>query len=183
LAIGTFLVYQLIMHSVSVFSQIGDGVSVGVGLVPLIFGGPLSLGAAIFSLSIARNQDAKFEQLFEGFKNFSNALLTYLLMILIIVLFTFLLIIPGIIRALAYAMTFYILADEPNLKAKEALDKSLKMMDGHKMRLFNLFIRFFLLSLLCILTLGIGFLWLIPYVNVTLAKFYEDIKSVPSQFV
>jgi uncharacterized membrane protein len=74
-------------------------------------------------------------------------------------------------------MTFYILADDPLLKPQEVLQKSKAMMDGYKLELFYLWLRFFLLALLCILTLGIGFLWLIPYVHVTMAKFYDDIKG------
>jgi len=50
-------------------------------------------------------------------------------------------------------------------------------MDGHKEKLFYLCLRFFLLAILCLLTLGIGFLWLVPYVHVTMAKFYEDVKG------
>jgi uncharacterized membrane protein len=73
-------------------------------------------------------------------------------------------------------MVFYILADNPTLGAVEVLDRSKAMMDGHKAKLFRLYLRFFLLSLLCLLTLGIGYLWLIPYIHVTMAGFYEDIR-------
>jgi uncharacterized membrane protein len=75
-------------------------------------------------------------------------------------------------------MTFYILADDPGIKPQDALKKSKSMMDGYKLKLFYLCLRFFLLALLCILTLGIGFLWLIPYVHVTMAKFYDDIRGI-----
>jgi uncharacterized membrane protein len=100
----------------------------------------------------------------------------YLLVVLYIILWTLLLIVPGIIAALSYSMTFYILADEPAIKAEDALRKSKAMMDGYKLKLFYLCLWFFLLALLCVLTLGIGFLWFIPFVNVTMAKFYDDIK-------
>jgi uncharacterized membrane protein len=166
LAIGTFVVYTL--------------VNAGAGAIPfisLLIGGPMSFGAALFSLSISRGKEAKLEQIFDGFKYFSNTLVAYLLMILYILLWMLLLIIPGIIAALSYSMTFYILVDEPTLKPKEALDKSKAMMDGYKWKLFYLGLRFFLLALLCILTLGIGFLWLIPYINVTMAVFYDDLKN------
>jgi uncharacterized membrane protein len=63
------------------------------------------------------------------------------------------------------------------MKPQDALKKSKSMMDGHKLKLFYLCLRFFLLALLCILTLGIGFFWLIPYGHVTMAKFYDDIKG------
>jgi uncharacterized membrane protein len=74
-------------------------------------------------------------------------------------------------------MTYYIIAEDNSVGAMEAIDRSKKMMDGYKWKYFRLLLRFFGLSLLCILTLGIGFLWLIPYFHVTNAKFYDDIKS------
>ena len=146
-------------------------------ILTLILAGPLSLGAAIFSLSISRGKEAMLEQLFQGFNNFSTAFITYLLVLLYVILWTLLLIVPGIIAALSYSMTFYILADEPLIKPQDALKKSKSMMNGFKLKLFYLCLRFFLLALLCILTLGIGFLWLIPYVHVTMAKFYDDING------
>jgi uncharacterized membrane protein len=102
-------------------------------------------------------------------------------MALFVFLWSLLLIIPGIIAALSYAMAFYILADdkEKTVKAMEAIDKSKVMMYGYNWKLFCLGLRFFLLSLLCILTLGIGFLWLMPYMQVSLAKFYDDVKANP----
>lgn len=176
IAIATFLVYNIMMSGANLFHDAG-------GIVALILAGPLGVGAAIFSLTIARGGEPQFEQLFEGFKNFTNALLTFLLMLLYILLWSLLLIIPGIIAAFSYSMTFYILAEDPHLKPKEALQKSKELMDGYKLKLFYLYLRYFLLALLCLLTLGIGFLWLIPYVNVTNALFYEDIKTVKSDFV
>ena len=87
------------------------------------------------------------------------------------------LIIPGIIAALSYAMTFFILADDTSIKPMEAIDRSKLMMDGYKLKLFGLCLRLFGLALLCILTLGIGFLWLFPFSYVCLAKFYDAIKG------
>jgi uncharacterized membrane protein len=143
----------------------------------LIIGGPLALGAAIFSLSISRGKEARLEEIFQGFNNFGTALVTYLLLLLYIFLWTLLLIVPGIIAALGYSLTFYILTDDQSIKPQDALKKSKSMMDGHKEKLFYLWLRFLLLAILCILTLGIGFLWLIPYVHVTMAKFYDDVRA------
>jgi len=98
-------------------------------------------------------------------------------MLIFILLWTLLLIVPGIIAAISYSMTFYIIADDNSIAAKEAIDKSKKMMDGYKWKFFCIGLRFFGLALLCVLTLGIGFLWLFPYIQVTVAKFYDDIKA------
>jgi uncharacterized membrane protein len=175
LAIGTFLIYTLLTtYPGSVDSR---GSNITFSILNLIIGGPFALGAAIFSLSLSRGKEARLEEIFQGFNRFSTAFVAYLLILVYVLLWALLLIIPGIIAALGYSMTFYILADDPIINPQDALNKSKSMMDGHKLKLFYLCLRFFLLSLLCILTLGIGFLWLIPYVHVTMAKFYDDIKG------
>lgn len=172
LAIGTFVVYMIISGGLQAIPDAGP-------IASLIISGPFALGAAIFSLSISRNQDAQLEQIFYGFKNFGTALGAYLLMILFILLWMLLLIIPGIIAALSYSMTFYILADDNSIGAMDAIKKSKKMMDGYKWKYFCLGLRLFGWALVCVLTLGIGFLWLIPYAQVSVAKFYDDVKANP----
>lgn len=170
LAIGAFVVYLLIVVVLRIIPIAGP-------ITSLIIAGPFALGLAIFSLSISRNEEAKYEQIFQGFNNFGTALGAYLLMIIFVLLWTLLLIIPGIIASISYSMTFYILADDNSISAMDALDKSKKMMDGYKWKYFYLGLRFFGLALLCILTLGIGFLWLMPYMQVSIAKFYDDLKA------
>ena len=170
LAIGTLVVYFLIAVVLQIIPIVGP-------IASLIISGPFAIGLAVFSLSISRNQDAKLEQIFRGFNNFGTALGAYLLMILFILLWMLLLIIPGIIAAISYSMTFYILADDNSIGAMDAIDKSIKMMDGYKWKYFCLGLRFLGWALLCILTLGIGFLWLMPYMQVSMAKFYDDVKA------
>jgi len=172
MVIGTYLIYMLLIIGIQSIKGLGS-------LASLIISGPMMVGVAIFSLSIARKQDAYFEQIFKGFKKFEYSLVAYLLIILFIILWALLLIVPGIIYAISVSQTFYIIAENENIKPKEAINKSKKMMHGYKAKFFYLCLRFFLWSLLCVLTLGIGFLWLIPWVNVTFAKFYDDIKDNP----
>lgn len=170
LAIGTYLLYSVIIGG-------GGSIPYGGQAVTLILGGPMLLGIVIFSLALSRHQEAKFDQLFKGFRRFGIALGTYCLMVLFILLWTLLFIVPGIIAGISYSMTFYILAEDENIGAKAALDKSKQMMLGYKWKFFCLQWRFFGWFLLCILTLGVGFLWLIPYMQVSNAKFYDDIKG------
>ena len=170
LAIGTFVVYLLISVVLQMITIVGP-------IASLIISGPFALGLAVFGLSISRNQDAKLEQIFQGFSNFGTALGAYLLIILFFLLWMILLIIPGIIAAISYSMTFYILADDNSIGAMDAIDKSKKMMDDYKWKYFCLCLRFLGWALLCILTLGIGLLWLMPYMQVTMAKFYDDVKA------
>ena len=99
------------------------------------------------------------------------------LMALFTMLWTFLFIIPGIVKAFAYAMTPYILEEHPELSANEAIDRSVAMMKGHKFDLFYLILSFIGWGLLCIPTLMIGTLWLNPYIYTSMAAFYEDVKA------
>jgi len=170
MAIGTFVVYMLITGSIASIRNVGPVLS-------LLINGPFILGAAHFSLAFSRGQEANLEQLFQGFNRFSTAVVAYLLIIIIVCLWAILLIVPGIIAWLSYSQTFYLLSDHPSLKATEAMNKSKMMMNGYKLKLFYMYLHFFLLSLLCILTLGIGFLWLIPYMHITTASFYNDLKK------
>ncbi len=173
LAIGTFVVYLLIIGAIQIAARFFPA----SGLITLIIGGPMSVGLAIFALSLSRNQNAELNQIFKGFENFGTALGAYLLVILFIFLWMLLLIVPGIIASFSYALTFYIIADDKSIGPMQAIDKSKKMMYGYKLKCFRLGLRLLGLGLLCILTLGIGFLWFMPYAQVTMAKFYDDVKA------
>lgn len=112
-----------------------------------------------------------------GFKNYLHNVGGYLLMEIFISLWTLLLVVPGLIKTYSYAMTPYILAEHPELSANQAIEESMRMMDGHKFDLFYLHLSFIGWVILCIITLGIGFLWLAPYVYTAQAAFYKDLKS------
>lgn len=170
LAIGAFVIYELILIAIQEMPKIGWAAS-------LIIAGPMALGMSIFSLSLSRNQEPKLEQIFKGFERFGVALSAYLLTTIFVVLWSLLLLIPGIMAGYSYAMAFYILADDKSIGAMEAIDRSKRMMYGSRWKLFYLSCRFIGWGLLCILTLGIGFLWLIPYTQISIAKFYDDLKA------
>jgi uncharacterized membrane protein len=140
--------------------------------------GPMALGFAEFTLAISRNKELKISQIFKGFNEFGRAVGAYFLMILYIMLWSLLFIVPGIIAGISYSMVFFIMADDSSIKITEALRKSKKMIYGYKWKYFCLGLRFIGWALLCMLTLGIGFIWLIPYMQVSFAKFYEEIKDL-----
>lgn len=171
LFVGTTLVYMLIMSVPSAIPKIGSVIS-------LILGGPMTLGMALFFLLLARGKDPQFSNLFDGFNRFVQSLVTYLLIVLFVVLWTLLLIVPGIMAGLSYAMTFYILADNPHMAPMDAIRESKRMMLGYRWKLCCLGFRFIGWALLGIITFGIGFLWLIPYANTSAALFYEDLRRV-----
>ena len=158
-------VKTVVNHSNSVFS-----------LIAFIIGGPINFGLASFFLKLARNQEAAFSEIFTGFNHFLKNFTLNFFIILFTFLWFLLLIIPGIIAILRYSMAYYIMNDNPELKALEAMELSKKMMYGHKTRLFFLWLSFLGWFLLGIFTLGVGFLYLMPYYNATKANFYEDVK-------
>ncbi len=170
LAIKAAVIYFIIGILVQYIPKIGSLVSIAIS-------GPLTLGLTIFWLSFSRNQNPELIKMFEGFNTWIRALKAYVLMMVYIFLWFLLLIIPGIIAAFSYSQTFYILAEDKNIGINDAIDKSKKMMEGNKWKFFCLGCRFIGWGLLCILTLGIGFFWLVPYFQVSMAKFYDDIKG------
>ncbi|MCR5351940.1 MAG: DUF975 family protein [Bacteroidales bacterium] len=100
-----------------------------------------------------------------------------LLMFLKIALWSFLLVLPGFVMAFAYSMTPYILEEYPEIGAWEASTRSREMMRGHKFDLFWLLLSFIGWGLLSILTLGVGLIWLLPYMDTSMAAFYNDLKA------
>ena len=116
-------------------------------------------------------------RLFDGYRDFTRIFFTTLLTNVYIFLWTLLLIVPGIIKALSYSMTAFILRDNKEVKYNEAIELSMAMMEGHKMELFWLYLTFIGWAILCIFTLGIGCFWLVPYMSSTFANFYEEVKA------
>lgn len=112
-----------------------------------------------------------------SFREFSHSGMTMFLMSLVTSFFTIFLIVPGVIVSLSLFLTPYLLKDCPKLSAIDVLRLSNKMMKGHKMQLFKLQLSFIGWIVLNIFTLGIGTLWLVPYMMTTMAVFYQDVKA------
>lgn len=138
---------------------------------------PISYGFQVLFLKRLRGEELNIGSLFDGFNDYGRILGTVLLKAVYTFLWSLLLVIPGVIKIYSYAMTSYILFDEPELRNNAAIEKSMAMMAGHKMKLFMLDLSFIGWGLLCIFTFGIGFFWLQPYMTTARAAFYEDIKS------
>ena len=144
-------------------------------LVCLIVGGPVALGYAQFNLNLADRRPVELRQVFSGFERFWDGFVMGLLMFLYIFLWTLLLVIPGIIKSYSYAMTPYILAEHPGMRPNDAITASRQLMQGNKWRLFCLNLSFIGWAILAALTLGIGNLFLRPYVEASVACFYRQI--------
>lgn len=149
-----------------------------LGIAQFILGGVVQLGYCKYLLKLHDGQEASISDLFGEFHRFRDGFVLSLLTALYTFLWTLLFIIPGIIAVYKYAMAPFILAENPKLKPSQAIDASKRMMEGRKMELFCLYLSFIGWILLCILTLGIGSLWLDPYMNVSTAVFYRQICPV-----
>lgn len=148
-----------------------------LSIASLILGGTVELGYAKFLLKQHDKKELQFSDLFSRFDRFGTGFAQKFLRTLYTVLWTLLLVIPGIVKSLSYAMTPFILEDHPELTASEAIKASQKLMDGHKMDLFILGLTFIGWDLLACLTMGIGFLFLNPYINAAYAAFYRSISG------
>ena len=109
---------------------------------PLIIAGPMTLGLSRGFLELARKKKTPFSVLFSGFKDFKRSFCTFLLVALKTVLWTLLFVVPGIIAAIRYSLSFFVLADNPDIKAYEAIEKSKQMMKGKKWKFFGVSVCF-----------------------------------------
>ncbi len=165
---------------VSVILMSASGASAGIGT--LLLAGPLTIGLNAFCLALFRGDSAgaTLDALFsKGFSNYGRKLGGYLWMQLFIFLWSLLLIVPGIIKALSYAMTPYILTDCPNVPAQDALKISMRMMNGHKWELFVFGLSFLGWMLLDALTFGLlGVFFVNPYRSAAFAGYYDELKAL-----
>jgi uncharacterized membrane protein len=151
-----------------------------IGVIGFIIIGPLMVGLSIYLVDLIdqKTDGKKIELILEGFKrSFANSMVAILLVQVFTLLWTLVFIIPGIVKALAYSMTPYVIAEDPTIDAMTAISKSQELMRGHKMRLLGLYLSFLGWFILSILTLGIGFIFLAPYIQLTVANFYVDIRG------
>ncbi len=138
---------------------------------------PLYVGFCFYLVNIVKGKKFQVEQLFSKFNNYLRTILAIVMMGIIIAISFCLLIVPGIIAALALALVMYLLADErfKNLSAMEIIKKSAELTKGHKMELFLFILEYFVKFILSVFTLGIWLIWLIPEYNLIVAKFATDL--------
>ena len=152
----------------------------GVGLaVLLLVGGPLSCSAArMFLKQSADCQPMNLHDLAFGFtEDFSGSFLLNLMQNIFIALWSLLLVVPGIIKALGWSMSFYVRAEHPDYTWRQCLDASAALTNGHKGEIFLLhlsFIGWYIVGALC---LGVGELWVQAYVQATMAQCYNWLKA------
>ena len=165
---------------VSTTSSISAPSAALIGLITLFFLIPLSVGIARFSLLASRSHGTEFKNVWFGFKsgNYFNIVLVMLLKLVYTMLWTFLFIIPGLIKSYSYALVEFILAENPDMKHSDAITLSRKMMDGYKWKMFVMELSFLGWLILGALTLGIlDILWVMPYMQASYAEAYKFLKE------
>ncbi len=141
----------------------------------------LTAGFSSYSLKTIRHEDAGLETLFSYMKSFLKVFCLYFMIGLFTMLWSFLFIIPGIIAAYRYSMAVYIFIDDPNKGVLQCISESKEMMIGHKWELFVLQISFILWYLLGGITCGLAFLYVTPYLELTIAVYYDNLKYITTQ--
>lgn len=153
-----------------------SGVSI---LLAVLLYKPLSYGyyGACRRLLVEGDDQMLHNMVSDAFSRYFRVLWAVILTDLKIIAWCLLLLIPGIVMSFAYAMTPFIISENQEIPVSEAIHLSRKMMKGHKFDLFYLILTFIGWIFLSILTLGIGLLWLAPYMTTAMASFYEDVKE------
>lgn len=150
-------------------------VSLALGLMRFIIGGPVTLGYAKFNLGLVDGKSVAFGDLFSQFHRFGDGFVLQFLRGLFVTLWTFLLIVPGILAGYNYAMAAYIMAENPGMSANDCIKASKELMYGNRWRFFCLQISFIGWIILSVFTCGIGFLFVSPYMEAANAAFYREI--------
>ena len=134
-------------------------------------------GFNIYLLNAIRNTEPAYGNILDGFGIMGKVILLSLLKTIFVALWSMLLVIPGIIAAYRYKMALYILIDHPEMSVMDCLRESKRMMKGRKMDFFLLELSFIGWIFLSIFTLGIGNVFLTPYITAARAAFYRDIMD------
>lgn len=152
------------------------GIAGSTSLLELVVYGPLTFGYYLYLACIVDTGVNNFNLLFKGLERFVDTLIAGLIISLAVGVGLILLIVPGIIVACGFAMTFFIMVDDPNISGMDAMQQSWNMMKGQKWNYFCLCFRFIGWILLSVLTCGIGFIFLQPYIVTTSQNFYRKLR-------
>ena len=178
--------FKLALIATAVCLLIGLMESAAAGILPgigaLIVVGPLEYGMVFIFLKQARDhQPVQLGDMFRGFQDdFGGTFLIGLMTSLFTFLWSLLFVIPGIVKMYAYSMAYYIKLDHPDYGWKACIDESRQLMDGHKWEKFVLDLSFLGWIIVGSLCLGVGTLWVTPYMEAANAQFYEYVRTCPS---
>lgn len=161
-----FLVYSLITGASS-FTYVG----------PIVVAPPLILGLVMLFLDLTKGEKPTLEKMFKGFQIFGKSILLSLAISIFTCLWSLLLIVPGVIKSISYSFAWFILAENPQMSAMDAIRASKEMTNGHKMDLFVLYLSFIPWMLLGTITFGLAYIYVAPYMSATYTNAYLQVKG------
>ena len=177
--IGIRFLITLIIGGISAVAGFVLGLVPGGSIVASIIVTPaFALSTIRVYMNVANGGTPEAGDSFSGFDDFWSAFKVNFLVGLYTFLWSLLFVIPGIVKSFSYSMSMYILAENKGKSARECIEESKKMTDGHKLDLFVLGLSFFGWAALCVITLGIACIWVLPYMNTTYANAYYYLKSL-----
>jgi uncharacterized membrane protein len=168
------------MSGTSYYEEISFGIVAGSLVWAVICAfvmSPIEIGAASSFIMFTDGETPEVKTLFSKFSIILKATGMMVLSGIKVFLWSLLLIVPGIIAAINYSMAPYIMAEDSNVGIVESIEISKKMMKGNKGRYFLLQLSFIGWVILAVLTLGIGCIWLVPYVGTANARFYRLVSN------
>lgn len=181
LAVGSIVVVfliQFLFNFISRCVQDNTILFIIITLVSLIVSSVMSMGVCRLSLNYAYDdKQPAFTDIFSGFNVILKVIGLFILLGIIIAVGMILLIIPGIIFTYMFSQAYFILADDNSKSIIQCLKESAGMMKGYKFKYFVLLLSFLGWIILGVIPLGIGLLWVVPYMNVTVASFYLKVKD------
>ena len=177
-----FLIYALIANVFSIQFETDDQtisfLTASLAGASLFVAGPMTYGLInVIIINYKSIRKPLVSDLFSGFKYFWKLFVLNILISIYTFLWSLLFIIPGIIKGISYSRAFYIFYENPELSAKECIDRSKQMMEGYKWDYFALMFSYIGWIILCILTLGILSLWVSPKNKTASYIFYNLIKN------
>lgn len=180
------LVFLIQFIIVAFLNKLGNSKNLGVlasliGLISIFVYSPLAFGVRKYYLDLARHNVKDIPSMFEYFTNWKKFLIPtglYFWNFLWICIWGLLLTIPGIIKAISYSMSYFIMIDNLDIGIRKALKISIKMTKGHNLKIFALFLSFSGYAVLSVLTLGLGFLFVIPYFLTSFSNLYIELKKL-----
>ncbi len=144
----------------------------------ILLTGPLYIGLIFFFTRLREEQKVDHADLVMGFRDhLKPAIIGFILKGVFTFLWSLLFVIPGIIKSFSYAMTLYIIKDNPSIRGVDAITQSRNMMKGHKMKLFRLYLGYIGWFILGIFTFGIAIIYIAPFIEMAVVEFYEDVKK------
>ncbi len=145
-------------------------------LAVIFFTNLITIGTLFLFWDVADGKDVEIATIFSTFNDYVRYMIGGLLVFIYTFLWSLLLVVPGIIKAISYSQTYFLMRDNPTLSGEQAIQCSMAMMHGHKMEYFLFCLSFIGWILLSVITLGIGMLWIGPYITTARAEFYKALK-------